>query len=218
MRVVTLTTQYMESHSYLLTEEDHAVIIDPGDAGLLAACILQDKLVVDYGILTHEHCDHTAGCTDIQKEFNCKIIASRLCNENLNDPRKNLSRYYSGLVAVQNRLPQEAQKEMEAFTAHADLVFQNTLDIYWCGHRIACCETPGHSQGSICVLVDDKILFSGDSLMWGEKTNTRFKGGSEEQYREKTLPWLKGLPGDITVYAGHKELFVLKERLLYPIL
>ena len=218
MRVATLTTHYMESHSYLLIENGHAVIIDPGDADLLSEYIEKEQLAVDFGILTHEHCDHTAACSEIQQKYQCKMISSYACDVNMKDQRKNLSRYYAGLIAVQGRLKHEEQKEIMPYSAKADLMFKDELMIRWQGHSIECHETPGHSEGSICILIDEEWMFSGDTLMWGEKTNTRFKGGSEAAYRDITLPWLLTLNGELKVFAGHNESFILKDRLQSPIL
>ena len=84
--------------------------------------------------------------------------------------------------------------------------------IEWQGHKLFMKETPGHSKGSICILVDDKYLFSGDTIFREFPTATRMPGGSTRAYKTITEPWLESLPQDIVVYPGHTDSFVLFER------
>ena len=72
-------------------------------------------------------------------------------------------------------------------------------------HKIFLKETPGHSKGSICILVDEKILFSGDTLVTGHETILRLPGGSKKDFAGITLPYLESLDREIMVYPGHGE-------------
>lgn len=60
----------------------------------------------------------------------------------------------------------------------------------WEGHSLLLKETPGHSKGSICIILDERYLFSGDSLVTGYPTVTRLPGGSKQEYEAVTLPYL----------------------------
>ena len=213
MNVRTLTSELLGSHCYLLIDGDHCTVIDPGDKGLIDPVITEEQLTVDQVILTHEHCDHVYGLSDVKEKYHCPVIASEKCNDNLKDSRKNFSQYYNAFLGVQNRYDTDAQKEIEPFTTSADEVFEGEKTIEWRGHHIYMRETPGHSPGSICIVVDDEILFSGDTLMGEDVTETNFIGGSAEDLREKTMPWLESLPGCLKVYAGHGDSFVLGNRL-----
>lgn len=63
--------------------------------------------------------------------------------------------------------------------------------------------TPGHTSGSICVIVDDTAILTGDTLFIGDCGRTDLPGGSLEQMfrtlQEKILP----LPDELIVYPGH---------------
>jgi len=61
-------------------------------------------------------------------------------------------------------------------------------------------ETPGHTQGHICFLVENK-LFCGDTLFAGGCG--RLLGGSAEQLFQ-SLKQLKQLPGNTEVYCAHE--------------
>jgi glyoxylase-like metal-dependent hydrolase (beta-lactamase superfamily II) len=64
-------------------------------------------------------------------------------------------------------------------------------------------HTPGHTEGSVCLLADsERLLFTGDTLFakgWGR---TDLEGGSEEQMIE-SLGRLSVLPPDLKVLPGH---------------
>ena len=66
-------------------------------------------------------------------------------------------------------------------------------------------ETPGHSQGSVCLLVEgQRVIFSGDTLFRGNCGRCDFPGGD---YRAmlRSLGRLGKLEGQYTVYPGHDE-------------
>lgn len=218
MKIETLTSEYLGSHSYLLIERNHAIIIDIGDSEKVIHKVYQIGVTVDFCILTHEHCDHIMGCSNIREKFTCKVYASFACNKNMSNEKTNFSRYYNAFVSIQEKYSREQQKEIIPFTEYADEVFCNEMIIEWQGHKILLHETPGHSLGSICVLVDNEYLFSGDTLLKDDLTGVNFVGSNKEQLLKETIPWLKRLNGNIMVYPGHGNSFILKERLARPII
>jgi hydroxyacylglutathione hydrolase len=62
--------------------------------------------------------------------------------------------------------------------------------------------TPGHTDDSICLLVDDQKLFTGDTLFVGECGRTDFPGGNTKNMYE-SLNRLQKLNDNIEVYPGH---------------
>ena len=72
------------------------------------------------------------------------------------------------------------------YVCQADKFFDNSLTIEWQGNKIYLFGCPGHSLGSSCVLVNDKILFSGDSLFKDYPTVTGLPGGSKKGWLEKS--------------------------------
>ena len=209
-------TDFMESNVFLLLEEKHGILIDPSDLHATDALINQNEIMeIDNAIITHEHCDHCYECEQIRKKYHCELIASEKCSENMKSPRRNLSQYYDALITVQGRMRAEDQKDILPFSAEATHTFTGSLCFIWQDHQLELRETPGHCPGSICVLVDGKFLFSGDSLIWHEKPNTRFVGGSEKDYQQFTLPWLYSLPQETAVYPGHGINFILGDQLQF---
>jgi hydroxyacylglutathione hydrolase len=62
-------------------------------------------------------------------------------------------------------------------------------------------HTPGHTPGSICLL-NERVIFTGDTLFAGGVGRTDFVGGSERDMK-LSLERLKHLPENLVVYPGH---------------
>lgn len=64
-------------------------------------------------------------------------------------------------------------------------------------------HTPGHTEGSVCLLAEgERLLFSGDTLFQGAWGRTDLPGGSEDQMVE-SLTRLTSLDPDLVVLPGH---------------
>jgi len=63
-------------------------------------------------------------------------------------------------------------------------------------------HTPGHSQGSVCFVVED-LCFSGDTVMSQTLGQWRFPGGSRSALRESIRTKLLTLPDELQLLPGH---------------
>ena len=72
--------------------------------------------------------------------------------------------------------------------------------------------TPGHSMGSVCIEINDR-LFSGDAIMQ-TKPYINKRNGSKELFYDSVNKILNRYCLDILVFPGHGEAFQLKD---YPI-
>ncbi len=63
-------------------------------------------------------------------------------------------------------------------------------------------HTPGHTPGSICLLVDNKLL-TGDTLFVGECGRVDLPGGSSEDLYTSLFNKIAKLEDDVEVYPGH---------------
>lgn len=71
-------------------------------------------------------------------------------------------------------------------------------------------HTPGHSQGSICLLGKD-LIFTGDTLFAGSIGRYNLPGGSIEKIKE-SLKKLMILPDHMKVYPGHGPTSTIGEE------
>jgi hydroxyacylglutathione hydrolase len=63
--------------------------------------------------------------------------------------------------------------------------------------------TPGHTMDSICLLVDNKKLLTGDTLFVGECGRTDFPGGNSRSMYDSLFNKLSKLEDNIEIYPGH---------------
>jgi hydroxyacylglutathione hydrolase len=69
--------------------------------------------------------------------------------------------------------------------------------------RIKAIFTPGHTPDSICLLVNDKLLLTGDTLFVGECGRTDMPGGDSKSMYDSLFSKLMKLEDDVKVYPGH---------------
>lgn len=201
------------SNMYIIIRNNKALIIDPCISEEALLYIKDNSLLVDYIILTHEHYDHISGVNWLKEMFDCKVVCHEECADAIKNPSKNLSKYFDVLVDI---IPSDNGSKdfykIEPYSCAADITFEKRMKMEWFGHTIDLISTPGHSKGSICILIDNQQLFSGDSLLRDYPTVTRLSGGSRKAYTEHTLKFLKQLSLGIRVYPGHFEDFLLEDR------
>lgn len=69
--------------------------------------------------------------------------------------------------------------------------------------RLEVLHTPGHTEGSVCLLASaEDLVFTGDTLFAGGWGRTDLAGGSDDQMVD-SLARLSGLPTDLKVLPGH---------------
>ena len=62
--------------------------------------------------------------------------------------------------------------------------------------------TPGHTEGGLCLIVDNAYLITGDTMFIGDCGRCDLTGGDIE-VMFISLQRIKGLPDDLVVYPGH---------------
>jgi glyoxylase-like metal-dependent hydrolase (beta-lactamase superfamily II) len=79
--------------------------------------------------------------------------------------------------------------------------------------RLRVLHTPGHTEGSVCLLAeDDGLLFSGDTLFQGGWGRVDLPGGSPE-VMASSIARLAGLDDAIAVFPGHgRDTTIGRER------
>lgn len=199
VEIITIKNNPVDSNCYLIFDKDindRCLIIDPGskDISPIEKEIESRGLKPEFIILTHEHFDHVWGCSALAVKYGAFTWGSPLCLENIKSKRLNCSRFYDDVGFVVN-VPAKAIEEDET-------------TICWNGYELEFQITPGHSDGSICLSMYNKI-FTGDTLIYGLKTVTNILSGSQEKLKSslETLKRIQGL--GYLVYPGHGEAFEL---------
>lgn len=189
------------SNTYIIsnTEYDNIWVVDPGDTEVVFEWMKNHSKTTITGILlTHAHFDHIYGVNDIILHYpKCIIfVANDYGKELLSDAKKNRSKYTEEgpIVVAENAIIRYYEKDVQL----------------WEGVNMRTFITPGHSDDSLCFIVDG-MLFTGDTLIKDVRTVTKLKGGSVEKLEEskKKLETQKG--NHLQVLPGHGEEFGLDE-------
>lgn len=196
----------VDSNAYLMMDKGSAVVVDPVGNDQIYK-ILEGHSIAELAILlTHEHFDHISGLEGLRRRYPCKVYASMECSERIQSAQQNLSAY-ADVIRFFNRGIKPGSPDIAGFSCgSADVTFGGEFRFDWMGHDFYLKSTPGHSPGSICILLDGKYLFTGDSLLADYDVITRFPGGSRRQYEEAAIPFFRSLPKEIWVCPGHGRM------------
>lgn len=181
---------YIDSNAYVMTEETSALIIDPVDTEEFWEFIGRRGISAADVVLTHEHFDHISGLNKLRQQIDCTVYAHKNCSKNIGVATKNLSSAAYILGQVSERIHEKGILPTAFVCDSADVVFYETFVFYWKGHKAELFYTPGHSAGSICMVLDGEKLFSGDTLL-AVPTITKLPGGDKHIFWENTMPWLR---------------------------
>ncbi len=179
----------LESNCYILGAEGRAIVIDPGAEGERILRKLQElNLQLDFVINTHGHADHIGGNSDLL-DNGAKLLIHQLDAEMLAAPEKNLSIY-----------TQSPDEHIRGPEAHSFL--EDGQVIKWAGPPIEVIHTPGHTPGSICLLMENN-LFSGDTLFAGGVGRTDLPGGNTGELMRSIKERIFTLDLEVRVFPGH---------------
>ena len=190
LKLFTLPLGSYQTNCYIIYEEGSKTccVIDPG----YTPEVVLDKvealgLTVEAIVLTHGHFDHVGGVRQIAAETGCDVY---LCADDLSMPPMMTAGplYYTKTYAEGSRLN-------------------------LAGLDIAVLHTPGHTPGSVCLIVDDH-LFSGDTLFSGSCGRTDLPGGSWATIL-RSLRRLAELEANFWVHPGHGQSTTLSEEKRY---
>lgn len=207
LKVERFINDLMSSNCYIVVDEasKHCLCIDPASEKSLREIeyIEKNGLTLDYIILTHEHTDHTWGVNVLVDQFGAQVICSEVCKQNL---AKEFQAYF--LLYFDNPDYHYTVCQVDKTTDELG----NILN--WKGYEIEFIYTPGHSMGSICLLIDG-VLFTGDSIMQA-KPYINKRNGSKEAYENSIRMIQTRFENEQMVYPGHGDRFLLKDWIKNP--
>jgi glyoxylase-like metal-dependent hydrolase (beta-lactamase superfamily II) len=183
------------------TSSRAAVVIDPGgDLSEIRARLERHNLTVKAILLTHAHIDHVGAAAELQRLTGAPVRIH---------PDDHFLLRMLTVQAAMVGLPQSPQPD-----ATPDLVdgAVETLGAL----ELAVMHTPGHSPGSISLLLRGgaaPVLFSGDTLFQGGIGRSDLWGGDHHTLLRSIRTRLYTLDPSVRVIAGHGDETTIGEEM-----
>ena len=206
MKIERYVSDLLKSNMYVISENDRHILVDPYETDQINI-----TGIVDYILLTHEHFDHISGVVYWKEKTNAKVMASVTCAKMCANSTKNLSRYFEALCELQTWIKEYRIPKVSDYTCKVDEVYENEYELEWMGYNVKLLECPGHSKGSSIIILNDKYVFSGDTLLRDYPTELRFPGGDKNDWIHKGRLVLEKIPGDAIILPGHFDSFNMKD-------
>ncbi len=196
MEIISLIPNDFASNCYIVYSGEEAYLFDSSAASAdIKAELEKHGLRLKGIILTHGHFDHVLSADEVRRELGAPLYIHENDAEMLSDSHKNgYSSFFYDDFKVRD----------------ADKTFSDG-DVFTLGdEKIKVIHTPGHTRGSCCFDLGDKLI-TGDTLfasgfgrydLWGGDRETLFK----------SLEGLSRLE-DKQIYAGHGERAMLSAAL-----
>ena len=180
---------YMEN-CYVVHEDGHVLIVDPGGHSDIISSVIEKDEKVEAILLTHGHEDHTSAVEELVSLFHCPVYMS-----------------VRDLPLVEES--SSCQHPFAQPVTSKILPVKEIMDIG--GFHIQMVPTPGHTHGSVCYIIEN-CIFSGDTLFAGSIGRTDLSDSSVEEMRE-SLKTVAKFPQEYTVLPGHGSATTIRDEL-----
>jgi hydroxyacylglutathione hydrolase len=157
------------SNVFLLSDKTKNILIDTSPKFMWGKLLRQLKQLninrIDYLVLTHTHFDHAENSNKIKEKYNAQVIVHQ--NE------------VPFLTTGENILPQGTNPISKTIVrlfakqfislakyepCQVNLTVDSVFDLADFGFNAFISHTPGHTTGSVSVIIDDEIALVGDTL------------------------------------------------------
>ena len=175
----------MQNYVYLIgsTETRKAAVVDAAwDIDAIVRTAAQDEMEITHALVTHTHPDHVgggfagleiAGATELLEKCKAKVVVHK------------------------------AEAEFIKGLSSSDMIKTDNADkVDVGGLEIQLIHTPGHTPGSQCFLVGNRVV-SGDTLFIDACGRVDFPGGNPEQMYYSLTQKLMALPDEMILFPGH---------------
>jgi glyoxylase-like metal-dependent hydrolase (beta-lactamase superfamily II) len=159
------------SNSYLIISGDKVLLVDagcPGKLQNLQAALEQNNLTftdIVLVILTHTHYDHTGCLAEIKKRSGAKVLVHASEKRHLekgSTPFPEGTMWFSKIISGIGNILLASKSKYQP--VNPDIAVKGDYDLgkYIPGAKVV--PTPGHTAGSISLVIRDEVSFVGDTL------------------------------------------------------
>lgn len=191
MKIKGLNNYLNDENTYIVYDENtkNGVVIDPGYKcdGIIKAAEY-DIINIKYILITHCHYDHISSLEELREKTNAPLVSSKKGSINIQNPDINFS--VSGLGYALSA------KKSDIILNDGDILSLDSLNI-------KCIYTPGHTNCGVSYLINNKKLFSGDTLFLRSIGRTDLPTGDIYVLEKMIKNRLYTLDDETDVFCGH---------------
>ena len=158
------------TNCYFAEYEDLNILIDAGPKRFSKKIIsllksnLGDQQKLEYLLLTHTHFDHSQNAKIIYEKYNPKLIVHKSESECL---KKGYTQIPDGtlyMTKIMSKLGRKFTTQVAKYDAvNPDLIIDSEFLIKN-NPYLKIISTPGHTEGSVSLIIDDEIAIVGDTM------------------------------------------------------
>jgi glyoxylase-like metal-dependent hydrolase (beta-lactamase superfamily II) len=192
---------YFDQNCLVIQRRDTraAIVLDPGlQVEKILDLIEKEDLEVEHILLTHGHVDHVFGLPRVRALTGAPSYMHPLDREQFER---------NPLVARQLGFDPSVLG-----TPVVDHDLEEGRPVGWQDLAFDVIHTPGHTRGSVCFLLGDRLL-GGDTLFRRGVGRTDLPGGSAEALVASIQGKLYRLPPETVVYPGHGRITTIGEEM-----
>lgn len=179
----------LRTNNYIISKNERVVLIEASANVEHIKSVIQNKKV-EAILLTHGHWDHFLNIEKYIKEFGCKVYMTKEAYVKMQ--KKDREFYADRKLDVKINF-----RDIEFIEDKEVLEFDEDLKFY-------VIKTCGHTDCSVSYLLNDKFLFSGDTLFKDGFGRYDLPTGSLSDLKD-SLEKLASLSPGIVVFPGHGE-------------
>lgn len=206
----------VESNMYILIDGDEAIVVDSNINEEVSLLFKFHNIKKVHLFLTHEHYDHSHGICWLKDHFNTILYCHENSMGSISTKKNSSPRLVAFVLSAKDmndggNRHELFKKEMTDYELTPDIYISDGQTLNVANHKIHVIHVPGHTSSSCLFVLDEKVGFTGDSLIANNKIITSFRGGNKEDMLNIALPKLMALQDDLLVLPGHGEPFIKKE-------
>ncbi|NDV68380.1 MBL fold metallo-hydrolase [Dysgonomonas sp. 25] len=119
---------------------------------------------IDYLILTHTHHDHAANAQKIRAKYKASVIVHKSEADYLANGKAILPKGTTFFTRIIGSLGKRIEHRFNYEPCPYDIKADSYLDLSMTGINAYLFHTPGHSIGSVSLIIDNEIAIVGDTL------------------------------------------------------